>query len=476
MPRSAVATRWLTNAFLALALWRLGALFAAEPMLGVANNYDMIRVQACIDVYPLRDDSIHPASFSPDQPLERYRFTPNIGAPCFLTSEVLFAALAWPAMQAEAALSTDGGFSLRWIGGAKLLLLCALVAWVHRRLRARHAAGLALAHAALVALVVADPAVGLYLNTFYAEFSAVFFAYALLVLLWLGMQPGRSGWGLHVGLLLAAIGLATSKVQHVLTPAFVLGVILLLCGLRVLRIERRLVLALMVGALLGAVIQAVHLRAGQTDSMARANIVNTIFYGLLPQTDDPARFVQDLGLPNECAELVGDSWFTPGMMQGELCPHAQELSRVDLVRALAHQPVVVPRLMFEMVMHQRPWVPQFLGLVAGRSMGRLGAPHFSLDTLLSALPGWAYFGLIAGLPLAAWASLRMRNTPEQHAANAVLAILSTYPWFGLAVVAFGDGGIDASKQSHLATTAVIGACVVLLALMLSRVRGCDPTQ
>ena len=52
---------WLTRGLLALAVWRLAAILAAQPMLAVANNYDMIRVQACIDAYPVRAASISEA-------------------------------------------------------------------------------------------------------------------------------------------------------------------------------------------------------------------------------------------------------------------------------------------------------------------------------------------------------------------------------------------------------------------------------
>jgi hypothetical protein len=42
---------WL---LLALALLRGLQVVAGDPLLAVANNYDMIRVQACIDAWPAR--------------------------------------------------------------------------------------------------------------------------------------------------------------------------------------------------------------------------------------------------------------------------------------------------------------------------------------------------------------------------------------------------------------------------------------
>jgi hypothetical protein len=455
----------LAALLLALAALRLVGLFAADPMLAVANNYDMIRVQACIDAYPDRDRAIPPEANSYDRPLERYRFLAGVGAPCFLTSEAAFALLAWPAMWAEQALRADRSFSVRWDGAIKLLLLAAVVIVVHRILVRRGASQLALGHAAVVALVLADPAIGLYLNGFYAEFSAVFFFYALLAGLVLGLSaaPHAPGRAVLVGIVLAAVGLALAKVQHVLTPLFVLGVVGLL-HLLARRIDRRLLGALAAGAVLGAALQGAHLVSEQTRSMGRANKINTVFHALLPHAEDGPQLMRDLGLPAACAEHAGANWFTPGMAEGQLCPEALTLSRRALLRVVLTQPQLTARVVLDGVRRSRPWIPSYLGLVEGRALGRLPPTHPSLDRALSALPETAYLLLLGALPLwAAWLVWRRREAGQQ-AANVAIAILATYPWFSLAVVVLGDGYADTAKQSHLGTTAALAALVMAAAL------------
>lgn len=208
--------------------------------------------------------------------------------------------------------------------------------------------------------------------------------------------------------------------------------------------------------------------------MGRANVINTVFYALLPNADDPQRLVQKLGLPLDCAAHSGANWFTPGMADGKLCPAALALSRRDLVRVLATEPALVARTVLAGVARTRPWIPSYLGVVEGEALGRLPATHPSLDSALVALPASAYFALMAGLPLwAGWLVLRRRE-PTQQAANAVLAVLATYPWFSLTIVVLGDGYADTAKQSQLGTAALLAAVILAMAMSVRGVRRVRP--
>jgi hypothetical protein len=113
---------------LGVVLYRGIPILRSEPLLALANNYDMIRVQACIKAYPLRAPGIPPWAGSGDAPIARYQFRHDVGAPCFLSSEVLFARLARPLFKAESLRSGDGTFSIRWLGGVKFAVFFAAVA------------------------------------------------------------------------------------------------------------------------------------------------------------------------------------------------------------------------------------------------------------------------------------------------------------------------------------------------------------
>lgn len=69
----------LALALLAASFYRGAAILTSEPLLALANNYDMIRVQACINAYPVRAPGIPPWAGSGDAPIERYRFRDDVG-------------------------------------------------------------------------------------------------------------------------------------------------------------------------------------------------------------------------------------------------------------------------------------------------------------------------------------------------------------------------------------------------------------
>jgi hypothetical protein len=104
-------TYWLALllSLLAIGTFRASNLVTADPLLAVANNYDMVRVQACINAYPIRDAAIPPKANSFLAPLSRYRFIDGVDATCFITSEDLFAFAALPGMWLESQVSADGG-------------------------------------------------------------------------------------------------------------------------------------------------------------------------------------------------------------------------------------------------------------------------------------------------------------------------------------------------------------------------------
>jgi putative flippase GtrA len=89
LARTRPAATLLTLLLLAVAGYRGGALLLSEPMLAVANNYDMVRIHACIKAYPIRAPGVHPFSPSVDAPLSRYQFRYDLEADCFFSTEGL---------------------------------------------------------------------------------------------------------------------------------------------------------------------------------------------------------------------------------------------------------------------------------------------------------------------------------------------------------------------------------------------------
>lgn len=444
---------------LALAGLRMAALVLHDPLIGVANNYDMIRVQACIDAYPDRPGDVAPGSNSYVAPLPRYRFIANVGAPCFLTSEAVFAVAAWPAMRTWAAFSDDGAFPLRLVGLLKLALLWLLAAVFTRAWWRDGRRGWAAGNALVAALVLADPGVTVYANTFYAEFAAVFFSYAALAAMALAWTRGRVGPVMGV-LLAVLVALAImSKIQHV-----VLGVFLLVVWFAVWALGRRpprhLLLALALGAVCGTGLQLWHMQSPQTQSISNANKTNTFLFAVLGQSDDPARTAAALGLPAHCVAHAGKSWFSPGVIEQHPCPEVMSLSRLRLLPLLWRDPGTLGAVLGLTLERMRGWVVPVLGKVEGGKLAALPASQPSLDPLLLA-PPLLVFAIWMFLPGVLAAGMAWRAPrPRDDAVAFILLALGAFPWLSLLVVAFGDGLADAAKQSHLSITATVAFWVV----------------
>lgn len=432
-----------------------------EPLIGLANNYDMIRVQGCIGVYPDRPDDIPAWSNSPRQPIPYYRFRDDLDPGCFLTSEAAFAFLALPLFRWQSSLPPDGRLSLRSVGLIKFSLLASVVLLATLWLLRRGRPWLALAHAVVFSLVLCDPAVTIYLNTFYAEFAAVFFVYLSLLLL--ALHDGTSSRRALAALLVLAIVLAClSKLQHLAFGLCLLAVMALVYWRRRCGPMRLPLGAVMLAGLVGLGIQVFYLGAQGTLSMRQANITNTVLMAVLPSSNDPARTAQRLGLPAECGDHAGKHWFTPGLQEKHPCPALLEMSRVRIMGLGVLEPMTLLRTFWGGVERSRPWLHGVFGLVAGGELEPLPSYFHSISGPLMALPH-AVWALLILLPLPLWLALSLYR-PAQHNENglAVLGLCAAYPPFQLVLVVFGDGFADVAKQFHLGSTLVVAFWLLLV--------------
>src|SRR5512140_343184 len=201
-----------------LGVWRGGALLLHEPLLAYANSYDEVRYSACFDAYPDRPRDVGVEQNSPQAPYARFAFqTQDRGRSlCYWSSESLPQALVVAGWLLAEAFGGATSHPVRELGLLKFGLLAALnlalsLAWWRRRPAA------ALANAALLPCVLADPANTLYASTFYAEFTALTALYATVGLTMLFADRSRTSWRMLL-LACAAFALGMSKLQHLALP------------------------------------------------------------------------------------------------------------------------------------------------------------------------------------------------------------------------------------------------------------------
>lgn len=468
---------------LALAALRGLLLWGADPLLAVANNYDMIRVQGCIDAYPARPAEIPPARNSPEAPLERYRFQHVPGARCSVTSEAVFAVLARPLMWTESRLSADGTFSIRWVGAVKLAVLIGLAAAFTAAWLRRGQERAALLNALMVLLVLSDPANLLYLNGFYAELAAVILAYAAIA--GTALAVGSRSSTLLPGLVaLAILALCLSKVQHAAAGLALAGG-LLLVRIMGIKIPKSFIIAVLTAGGVGLAVQVAQIQRDGLATMRLANMTNVVFTAVLPLSPRPADLVDALGLPPRCAEYVGLSWWVPPVSEHadrHPCREVAAVPHTRLLTLMVHQPRTMLRFFAGGLTHLRPWLGNrkphggiYLGLVGGRVRADLPPGWLTWSRALDRLsrPQFALF-VLGPIPLVLVVLSRLRRRADGAPLAAVLAMLLCLAGSTYFSILLGNGYMDVAKVSNLMTNALLAiwllSSCVAAALLVRRLR------
>ena len=138
--------RMLAVILLAAGVARAATLVLDVPVAGYANQFDMLRVSACLGLWPMTTQD--PRRASPKAPIATYRVDRPEMESCFPSSAVL---MAWLGLQTANLLGGEE-IDLRWIGGIKLALLCLIAVLLHVTLHRFPAA--AFGHAAVFLLVI----------------------------------------------------------------------------------------------------------------------------------------------------------------------------------------------------------------------------------------------------------------------------------------------------------------------------------
>jgi len=468
----AVARRRFVGALLAV-LWAIGTLRALllcmhSPLYAYANSYDQTRYTTCFHFYPDRPADVPPQQHSPEAPYAKFRFIETRDPMCYWSSELAFTgatALIWSVGEAMGYTTHD----VRWVAALRWLALLALSIALSRAWLRRGDTRAAVANAALVPLVFADPGNTLYLATFYAEWTALLAAYTLfaLVLLWRDEPRSR---GRFAVLALVAFALATSKIQHMLLPLGLGVVVLVLDRWRLGRTGWRGA-AVIVGALLGLCLQFVQtMREGpMMDTIRQYNRADVVFTGILPFADDPRALLDELGIDPGCAIYSGKrAWELPDLPE-QACRGLVDFTRGRELGVLIRHPSIAAQLAASGVPALDPWVADNIGHVEGASFRKLPASIPGIGQLLHA-SGAARFMLLV-LPLLALLVLLVRSGPRKGSAALDWTSLVVATMAGtLAVTLLGDGLADTAKQGHLVIDAALAWLVAGIIMRVPAIR------
>jgi hypothetical protein len=468
----AIAKRPFVGALLA-ALWAIGTLRALllcmhAPLYAYANSYDETRYTTCFHFYPDRGADVPPQQHSPEAPYAKFRFIRTQDPMCYWSSELAFTgatALIWSAAEAMGHATHD----VRWVAALRWLALLALsialsCAWLRRdEVRA------AIANAALVPILFADPGNTLYLSTFYAEWTALLAAYALLalVLLWRDTQRSR---GRFAVLALVAFALATSKIQHMLLPLGLGVAVLVLDRLRLKHTSWR-ALALIVGALFGLYFQFVQTtREGlMMDTIRQYNRADVLFTGIVPFADDPRTLLAEIGIDPGCAIYAGKrAWQLPDLPE-RACSGLVNFTRGREIGVLLRHPAIAAQLAAHGAAALDPWIADNIGHVEGGEFQKLPASIPTVARLLHASAAGRF--IVLGLPFLGLLILLIRPGLRRGSGEADATTLVVVTMLGtLAVTLLGDGLADTAKQGHLVVDAALAWLAAGLMMRIPAIR------
>jgi hypothetical protein len=444
--RAVLLLHYLTAIVLMIGAIRVIELTTHNPVLGYANNHDMFRIQSCLGIWPA-DERIDNRGSSPEAPLERYTFS-DFDMPCIPSSELV---LTYPMAVLLAALSSISpmeSFSIRLFGASKAVALAAAAVFFSFYFARRRHHAAALANAFIFAFVIADPVNTLYGNTFYSEFSSLFFFYTSVGLLYCVGTSGGSRT-LSIGFGISLCLLSTSRMQHFLLPMVVLVAFAVRAGCRRRPGDAFTAVAACLGLLLAFLFHGLNARTQPMTLIALANATDTYLAAVVPNASDVEQAMHVLGLPDHCRDAVGMNWYSKEMRPDHLCPEVADVSRARIIHLSVVDPKFFVAVTSRGIAKLRPWIHPGLGQVGGRERARITEERFTIATWPNFLSERILI-LLFLLPLVVFAAGVMpivRRTFDDGAAVCVALAAASYLVFYSSL--FGDGFFEFVKHAHL---------------------------
>ena len=446
-----------------LAITRIGAFVLHDPLLGFANQYDMIRTGACVGLYPdLPPDKRDAAT--PEAPLERYRLAERNPAECRWGTEAVLAGVV--ALKHRLfGVSGESFPALRELGLLKAGLLAAAMLALAIALWPSPAASLL--HGLTAAALIADPVTTLWLQTLYTEFPVLLGTYlvtgALVAAL---LREALPRW-LAV---LAAIGTvlaAGAKLQFFALPF----ALLFIAAPRLWASSRRALGILAVIAIAAGAWQPLSPRS-EVDR--HANRANAYLGTILPASTNMPTTLNSLDLPDKCADVAGATWNAPrGEDLGAACPEALALPAGAFVKLTGEDAQTLARAAVRVIPSTANPLLGHLGVVARESWGTLANEPLWLRSALgwigANLPAQWYLGLtllaIASLvPAAAlWGATLVRGAnADAHPFGAYVLMLETIAIYALVTTVYGEGLSQSARHDLPGVVAFAGLALAAI--------------
>lgn len=353
---------------IAVATLRTFTFWAADPMLAYANNYDQIRVLRVFGLHP-KDSPKALYEMTPERPYRYFIQADNLHTPIYPSSDLLIKAIQVGIMTVFR--SSDGSMDIK-IATAPLLIGWLVGIWlIFKRLLASPLAALGFAS---WILLVTDPINLLFLNTWYAEFSAFAVTTLFVGIAWLWLfQLVTLRWALVWGGVCLTI-LSFNRNQYMFLLPAVAG-LAGIAALAFLRPYQRPSLAsagkwLLIAAACLLPMQAYNAAARKNNDVSvwvATNRTNTVFGALLPASKNPTQMLTRLGLsPEGCLRFSGKNLYvTPEAEFRAHCPKSLKLSLLRIAKAVALEPETLVTIIRNIAQHHNGFLQYHMSHIEG---------------------------------------------------------------------------------------------------------------
>jgi hypothetical protein len=491
--KSDALNRFFTlNAFAAILFFvgmvRIFYVVTHDPMLGFANQYDMGRTAACLNLWP--DFVSGPTDRAyPEAPIEKHRFASIASQPCYPSSEVLVdhVALMLDAPR-RFLMGVRDTVDLRAIGIFKALLIMAIAWTIRRALSTKPSANFL--HSVVFCFVLADPVHTLYFNTLYGEFVATLGAYAAIASLTAFVIKGEPSAELLIAFCVGTLLLAFSRMQHLVLPFIFIAVFVYVqiryvvtnSSSRWARAWSTCAFGLVIASVT-AVLMNVHFLE-RNSVFKSVNRINMLMGAFVPASDDPAATLRSLGLPERCMRGVYSSFYTQVARGTEYaCPEALDVPVARLLQVMLFEPKTTFTMWGRGIVQSGAWRLPTVGEIADTQFQRVGSGTLGLLLSVSTLSYRSGFNahvvfwmlpLVSGAVIVLLSLYRGRNQAKRILArgeaasvllSGLLALVVASAWCSALL---GDGFSEMLRHVHLGLMAALVSWVLLARLLFQR--------
>jgi hypothetical protein len=441
-----------------MGIGRIFSLVTHNPVLGYANNYDMIRLQACHQIWP-SDRIVNITAGTPAAPLRRYTLDKHVDTPCFPSSELLFTSIGIEAGKLKNLVTGEVLISIKTIGLVKAIFLAMTAMLISLYFYKRKMYAALLANGLIVGIALSDPGITLYLNTFYTEFSAVYFLYLALFGI-IVLAAGRWHIASSIPLLLGLLGLGLSKPLH-MPLALCIGILLAVYS--VIQHEWKTAPALLLCAFMPILLQASGHFEPRNDSMIRVNKVN-LAGSMLGISNEPERLLTDLGLPDTCKAIAGKNGYDQDIQRNNVCPELNKTSNLTFTFAFIKNPSLMAKFIKAALQQQKNWVFDLYGQVEHGRFDLVNRYKHTIIDAIRALPDAVLYWLaIFSILLPILASVKDKlSDGEISGVGSYLLLLVFLQWTIVGSAILESGMMGLGKNIHLYMPLVLAEATVLL--------------